>query len=176
MLGADNQQERLETGNFLAGFVEGEGSFNISLRRKADYKISWQVVLSFNVSQRDPTLLYLLKQTLECGIIKKRFDGVHSFDVTTPRDVIDNVIPFFKEFPLRSKDKLHNFNLFVEAANLMKNGEHKTKDGLLKILMIREQINLGKGRTRKYSIFDVFPKFSESSETIRQLPLKVEMI
>lgn len=44
-------------GFFLAGFVEGEGSFNISLRRKADYKVNWQVVMSFNVSQKDPTLL-----------------------------------------------------------------------------------------------------------------------
>ena len=59
MSSADNQQERLKTGHFLAGFVEGEGSFNISIRRKADYKVSWQVVLSFNVSQRDPSLLYL---------------------------------------------------------------------------------------------------------------------
>ena len=156
MSSADNQQERLKTGHFLAGFVEGEGSFNISIRRKADYKVSWQVVLSFNVSQRDPSLLYLLKQTLDCGIIKKRFDGVYSFDVTTP--------------PLRSKDKIRNFNLFVKVANLMKNGEHKTQEGLFNILSIREKINLGKGRTRKYSIFDVFPNLSlESPETIRRL-------
>ena len=39
-------------GFFLAGFVEGEGSFNISLRKKADYKVKWQVVMSFNVSQK----------------------------------------------------------------------------------------------------------------------------
>ena len=42
-----------QLGYFLAGFVEGEGSFNVSLRRKADYKVNWQVVLSFNVSQKD---------------------------------------------------------------------------------------------------------------------------
>ena len=158
MVGADNQQERLKIGNFLAGFVEGEGSFNISLRKKTDYKMGWQVVLSFNVSQRDPTLLYLLKQIIDCGIIKKRFDGVYSIDITTPKDVIFKVIPFFQEFPLRSSDKLKNFNLFVEASMLMKNGEHKNLIGLRKILEIREQINLGKGRKRKYSIYDVFPK------------------
>ena len=172
-MGADNKQERLKTGQFLTGFVEGEGSFNISLRRKVDYKVNWQVVLSFNVSQRDPTLLYLLKQILNCGIIKKRLDGVYSFDVTTPIDVVNKVIPFFKEFPLRSESKQRNFNLFVKAAGLMKNGGHKTQIGLLEILKIREQINLGKGRTRKYSIFDVFPKQSlESPETIRR-PLNI---
>lgn len=153
----------------MAGFVEGEGSFNISLRRKDDYKVQWQVVLSFNVSQRDPSLLYLLQQTIQCGIIKKRFDGVYSLDVTTPLHIINNVIPFFQEFPLYSESKVRNFNLFVKAANYMKSGEHKTQEGLLEIVKIREQINIGKGRKRKYVITDVFPDaFLESSETIRQ--------
>lgn len=58
---ADNQQERLsQLGNYIAGFVDGEGSFNVSLRKKSDYKIGWQVVLSFNVSQKDPTVLYII--------------------------------------------------------------------------------------------------------------------
>ena len=50
--------DRNELGFFLAGFVEGEGSFNVSLRKKSDYKVNWQVVLSFNVSQKDPPILY----------------------------------------------------------------------------------------------------------------------
>ena len=64
---ADNQQERPqeewlnkipnELGFYLVGFVDGEGSFNVSLRQKPDYQIKWQVVLSFNVSQRDLTNL-----------------------------------------------------------------------------------------------------------------------
>ncbi len=172
MRAADNQQERLKTGQFLVGFIEGEGSFNISLRKKVDYKLGWQPVLSFNVSQRDPTLLYLLKNTINCGIIKKRFDGVHSLDVTNPSDIVYKVIPFIQEFPLRSKSKVHNFNLFVKAANLMKDGRHKTNDGLFEIVKIREQINLGKGRTRKYSIKDVFTSlmFLESSETTCRPP------
>ena len=36
-------------GWYLSGFCDGEGSFNISLRKKPDYKSGWQVVLSFNV-------------------------------------------------------------------------------------------------------------------------------
>ena len=57
------QKEKL--GFFLAGFIEGEGSFNVSLRRKPDYKLKWQVVMSFNVSQKDPTLLHVLKKQLK---------------------------------------------------------------------------------------------------------------
>ena len=142
----------------MAGFVEGEGSFNISLRSKADYKLGWQVVLSFNVSQKDREILDILQKQLDCGIIKiRKIDKLHSFDVTTPKDIIRKVIPYFQKYPLLSETKRRNFSIFCEAASLMNKGEHKTIQGLRKILEVRERINVGKGRTRKYGITDVFP-------------------
>ena len=39
----------------------------------------------------------------------------------------------------------------------MDGGGHKVLSGLRKILELRELINEGKGRTRKYGIKDVFP-------------------
>ena len=153
----DLTKEKL--GFFLAGFVEGEGSFNVSLRRKADYKVNWQVVMSFNVSQKDPTILYVLKDQLNCGIVKvRKRDGLHSYDCTNPQDIIQKVIPYFQKYPVRSESKRRNFAIFCEIAQLMDKGEHKTMTGLRKILQLREQINEGKGRTRKYSITDVFPR------------------
>ena len=159
---------RENLGFFLAGFVEGEGSFNISLRRKADYKVSWQVVMSFNVSQKDPTLLYLLKEQLRCGIIKvRKIDNLYSYDATNPADIIQKVIPYFQEFSMQSEFKQKNFAIFCEIAKLMEKGEHRNLIGLRKILELRETINEGKGRKRKYAIHDVFP-IQESSETICQ--------
>ena len=52
--------------------------------------------------------------------------------------------------------------------------ESKTKDGLEKVINLRETINEGKGRTRKYSIFD-YRKSQESSETIRQTPTEMSV-
>jgi hypothetical protein len=162
---------REQLGYFLSGFVEGEGSFNISLRRKADYRVNWQVVMSFNVSQKDPTILFLLKDQLQCGIIKvRKFDNLHSFDVTNPQDIIQKVIPYFQKYPVLSDSKRKNFAIFCEIAKLMEKGEHRSFEGLRKILELRETIHEGKGRTRKYSLTDVFP-LQESSETTRQLPI-----
>jgi hypothetical protein len=185
--GADNQQERpqeewlrkipTELGYYLAGFVDGEGSFNVSLRQKPDYQIKWQVILSFNVSQRDLTNLLTLKEILGCGIIKKRKDGVHSLDVTTPSNVILKVIPFFQRFPLRSEKAKLNFTIFCKIAALMANGNHKHLKGFKEIVSIRETLNVGAGRTRKYNESDVLETLlEESSETIRQAPIKLEMI
>ncbi len=169
----DFNQEKL--GFFLAGFVEGEGSFNISMRRKLDYKVKWQVVLSFNVSQKDVSLLNLLKKELGCGIIKvRKIDNLHSFDVTSPLDIIQKVIPYFQKYPFLSDSKARNFSLFCKVAKLMEKGEHRNLLGLRKIIDLREKINEGKGRKRKYSITDIFPT-KESSETICR-PQEIEMI
>ena len=179
---SDNQQERpqeewlnqipRELGYYLAGFVDGEGSFNVSLRQKPDYQIKWQVVLSFNVSQRDLTNLLTLKEILGCGIIKKRKDGVYSLDITTPSNVIVKVIPFFREFPFRSEKAVKNFAIFCKIAVLMNKGKHKYASGLKEILALRETLNEGKARTRKYSAVDVLKTLlEESSETIRQAPI-----
>lgn len=165
-----------ELGFFLAGFVEGEGSFNISLRRKADYKVSWQVVMSFNVSQKDPTILYLLQKELGCGIIKvRKIDNLYSFDVTNPGDIIQKVIPYFLKYPVLSDSKKKNFAIFCAIAQLMEKGEHRNLIGLRKILELRETINEGAGRKRKYEIRHVFPT-QESSETICRPPVIQEMI
>lgn len=164
---------RENIGFFLAGFVEGEGSFNVSLRRKADYKVSWQVVMSFNVSQKDPSLLYLLQEQLECGIIKvRKIDNLYSYDATNPVDIIHKVIPYFQQFPMQSISKQRNFAIFCEIAKLMEKGEHRNLIGLRKILELRETINEGKGRKRKYELVHVFP-IQESSETICQPPIVI---
>ena len=85
-------------GWYLAGFSDGEGSFNVSLRKKQDYRVEWQVVLTFNVSQRDITNLFLLKRYLGCGRLQHRKDGVHYFVAGNYKSVIERVIPFLKGF------------------------------------------------------------------------------
>jgi hypothetical protein len=161
---------RKDLGNYLAGFADGEGSFNVSLRRKNDYRVGWQVVLSFNVSQKDKSVLLLLKEALGCGIIKTRkFDQLHSLDVTSPQDICRKVIPFFKEFSFLSKKSQRNFAIFSKIADKVGKGEHLNKMGLKEILLLRETLNEGKGRTRKYGIEDVIGS-KESPETIRQSP------
>jgi len=158
--------DRNNLGFFIAGFVEGEGSFNVSLRKKSDYKVKWQIVLSFNVSQKDPSVLFIIKKELGCGIIKTRKDGLHSLDITNAEDLVEKVIPYFIKYSLLSKSKINNFNIFCEISKLVERGEHRDLKGLEKILLLREKLNEGKGRTRKYGYSDIFP-IKKSSETIR---------
>lgn len=158
-------------GYYLSGFIDGEGSFNVSLRKKSDYKVKWQVVLSFNVSQKDKTILLLLQKVFGCGILKvRKKDRLFSWDVTSSEDVLKKVIPFFKKFPLLSEKSKRNFEFFSKIAYLVAAGKHREPSGLKEILALRELLNQGKGRKRKYEVKDVLESFKESSETIRQGP------
>lgn len=144
----------MHIGHYLTGFTDGEGSFNVSLRKK-DYSLGWQISPSFNISQKDESILYLFKKWLGCGKIRQRQDGISYFEVTDLRNISEIIIPFFERFNFLSNSKKTNFRIFGQIIKLMKDGKHLQADGLEKILELREQLNKGRGRKRKYSINDV---------------------
>lgn len=149
-LGADNQQERfistiakipVNLAWYIVGFTDGEGSFNISFRKKS-YGIGWRVGLSFNISQKDSNILVMLQETFECGTVRFRKDGVGYFEVCNLSDIRTIIIPFFTTYPLKTK-KQKDFEMFVTIANMVFSKLHLTKAGLQQLLEIRETMNAG---------------------------------
>ena len=155
-------------GYYLAGFVDGEGSFIVSVRRRPDHASGWQVDLTFNVSQKERHILAYFKRYLGCGRFQKRPDGIYYFVVANQSSVQERVIPFFERFGFLSQKKQSNFAIFKKIALMVANREHLTTNGLEQIMRLRERLNEGRGRTRKYSLAD-YQKYAprESSETIR---------
>ncbi len=140
---------------YLAGFVDGEGSFNVSLAKKSDYRSGWQITPSFNVSQRDETNLFLLKKHLGCGRIKRRQDGIWIFVVENPRMIKEKILPFFGKFRLLSSKGKTNFSIFSQIVEMLDKDEHLTTNGFEKIVKLREKLNEGRGRKRKYNLNDI---------------------
>jgi LAGLIDADG endonuclease len=156
-------------GYYLAGFTDGEGSFNVSFRPRKDYPIPWKISLSFNVSQKDRVILALFKRHLGCGTLRGRPDGVWYYETTNLTAITENVIPFFERFPFLSAKKKRDFIKFKQIVALVSEGEHLRADGIREILKIREGMN--DGGKRRHSHADILATLTESSETIRQAPL-----
>jgi hypothetical protein len=181
---ADNQQERLlssvtsydpkrvpaHIGYYLAGFADGEGSFNLSFRKRKDYEMPWKISLCFNVSQKDKVILALFKRHLRCGTLRSRSDGIWYYEVNNFTAIIDHVIPFFNRFRFLSAKKKHDFSRFKTLAGMIGRGEHLTEPGIRRILELRKDMNGGGAGRRKYSDEEILAVFhsGESSETIRQ--------
>ena len=155
-----------EKGYYFAGFTDGEGSFNVSLRKRDDHSIGWQVVLTFNVSQKESYILSQLKKTLGCGRLQFRRDGVCYFVVSNPRSIMERVIPFFEKFSFLSQTKQKNFRIFKQISGLVAEQKHLTLEGLREIVDLRENLNEGRGRKRKYTKKDVETSFQENPQRL----------
>lgn len=158
-------------GYYLAGFTDGEGSFNISFRKRKDYSQPWKISLCFNVSQKDKVILALFKKHLSCGTLRERSkDGVWYFEVNNFNAIQQNVIPFFNRFGFLSAKKKRDFSKFKQLSKLIESKEHLTREGIEKILFIRREMNDGGAGRRKYSDDEIIQIFSleQSSETTRQ--------
>lgn len=165
--GADNQQEtrsqvsedavkvNSENGNYIAGFVDGEGSFNVSVRKRTDYRLGWKVSASFNISQKDRSILEFIKDQLQCGKLRTRKDGIVYLEVTDTTELYERIIPFFRVFPFQSEEKTKNFAIFSQIVKLLYEQRHLSKEGLRKVLKLRSRLNEGKGRKRKYTLENI---------------------
>jgi len=154
-------------GYYIAGFTDGEGSFNVSLKKRNDYVGEWKITASFNISQKDRVILSWIKKILGCGTLRERLDGVVYYEVTNVTSLKEKIIPFFIKFNFISSRKKTNFSIFKQIVELMSEKEHLNAEGLKKVLQLRETLNEGIGRKRKYALSDVI-KVEESSETIRK--------
>jgi LAGLIDADG DNA endonuclease family protein len=178
--GADNQQERpssstwldqipSDLGHWIAGFVDGEGSFNVPIRRERDRGLPWRVALSFNVSQVGREAPELLRRTFGVGTVRGRRDGVFYFEVTRPVELVGRVFPLFERFQLRSP-KNGDLAIFRAITELVRSGRHLLPLGIEEILIMRAPMN--RGGKRRYDgdyILAVLREW-ESSEAIRRAP------
>ena len=157
--GADNQQERPgcsawldriphDLGHYIAGFVDGEGSFNVPIRREYDRRLPFRVGLSFNVSQFGGELPELLRRTFGVGTTRGRPDGVWYFEVTKLTELDERVFPFFDRFPLRGP-KAGDLETLRRIAALVRSREHLKPAGIARILELRSGMNRGGKRRRE---------------------------
>ena len=151
-VGADNQQERLN--DYLAGYVDGEGSFHVAVQQNISTRFKWQLVPESHVSQNPEraSILTLLQTTLGCGRIRANArsggrDKSLVFVVRNRTDLLEKVIPFFEQHPILSEKRLE-FETFASIVKAMGRKEHLTEEGFHRLLQAAVRMN-GGGKYRK---------------------------
>src|SRR3954451_10534606 len=121
--GAVNQQERLDP--YIAGFVDGEGSFHVAVQRNPSTRLGWQLVPEFHVSQdvNRGEVLHLIRERLAGGYIRENHRGSRDttlvYVVRRRDDLLTKVIPFFERNPLVSS-KQQEFLVFARIVRAMR--------------------------------------------------------
>lgn len=134
---------RIPDPKWLAGFASGEGCFFISIIYNK-YKTRTYVQLKFSISQhkRDLKLIESFISYFNSGYVIEDRGSVY-FYVVKFSDIYEKIIPYFKDNKILG-EKSKDFNDWSEAAEIMKQSKHLTKDGLTKIIKIKQGMNLNR--------------------------------
>ena len=160
VMGADNQQERLD-GNWIAGFVDGEGCFHISINKISSMSLGWQVLPEFRIVQHEKNeqVLSKIKEYFGFGDVKVNrtdYHGTRKEFRVRGLENLNKLIAFFRTYKLETSKK-KDFEVFSQVIQLMNNKKHLTKEGLKDIAKLISTMNR-----------QPISKYLESSETIRQ--------
>jgi len=137
--------EQIPDPQWILGFVEGEGSFDISIYSSKG-NVGFGVKMRFRIPQheRDPKLIEILKNYFGSGNIEKHTKAPSVTLVIVRFSVhADTIIPFFERYPLIG-EKRHDFDDWCKVFLLMKDGSHLTVDGLSLIRQIKSGMNNGR--------------------------------
>lgn len=158
MSGAD-QQERLIRLGWITGFVDGEGCFSIGIIRQPCRgaetvgKTRYQVTHEFVVTQGAKSISSLqeLCDFFQVGQVVRnpRYDNhkehLYRYVVRRRADLLEVIIPFFEQYPLRTSKQL-DFHKFAGCVRLLQKGHHLSHQGLIDVLEIAQTMNRQKSR------------------------------
>jgi hypothetical protein len=153
--GADNQQERLSSQEqrrwWLAGFVEGEGSVCISLKRHATARFGYFVQPEFFLYQhrKRRKLLEMAAEEFGSGSIfpKPGNPDVLVLKIGDRRVLRDTVVPFLRRY-MRFSARVVDYEIFARAVEMVSDRLHQTRGGLVELVRLAYTIN-GNGKNRR---------------------------
>jgi LAGLIDADG endonuclease len=171
--GADNQQETANPyfvldPNWIAGFVDGEGCFSVSVHRSSMMHRhgGWQLQPAFHVYQHQDhrEVLAAMVPIFGCGRVRPKGpkSSVLAFVVEALQDLETAVLPFFEQHPLVVKRD--DFSAFAAIVRSMRRKEHLTRSGFERLVRLAYGMNAnGKQRARR-----IEQVLAGSSETARE--------
>jgi len=162
------------TPEYLAGFIDGEGCFSVSIHPNQNARFGWLIDPDFTINQHKQSREFLksIQKFLGCGKIYEKSptkSNVLTFTVYSRRTIFEKIVPFLDKHPLLS-NKRNDYQKFRNIIILMQNKEHHTIEGFHKIVKIAFGMN-AVGKQRGYKLEQVL---TSSSETARHASFSQE--
>jgi LAGLIDADG endonuclease len=99
---------------------------------------------------RDRLLISNIVNLLDCGYISKNVKrNFIEFKIVKFEDIYYKIIPMFNLYKIKG-EKSKDFECFCEAANIIKNKDHLTLEGLNKIQKIKSKMNKARYNNYKF--------------------------
>jgi len=130
-------------GDYIAGFVEGEGCFSLSMYKDKRYAKGVQPYPSFTLQVHiiDLPLIKKIKKTLNCGRIYYNEERkIVNYKVYKRSDIVNKVIPFFDRYQFHGNKK-KSFEIFKEIMNLLLLKKKLSDEDIAHLFYLKESMN-----------------------------------
>ncbi len=142
-------QSKTLSGDYIAGFVDGEGCFDLQFRKDVRHErtnkpvyYGWRYQFVIVTRKDDEELLRKIKNTLNCGTIHFARGDQARYSVQDIENLNSIIIPFFRKYPLSGK-KNKDFELWAEAIKILYQNKGKfikkwSKEDFLRLIEIQK--------------------------------------
>jgi hypothetical protein len=155
---AGNQQERLSSKErrswFLAGFVEGEGSVTVGIKKHPTQRFGYYFQPEFFIYQHRERreLLEMAQEYFGVGRIRPKPGNpdVLVFSVIPRASITAKVVPFLRDY-MRYSARRADYEKFALVVDLMNGGRHREPEGLASIARLAYSMNM-RGKQRRLDL------------------------
>ena len=142
---------------YVTGFIDGEGSFSISIGKHRTLKRGFEVRPEFEIELRadDRDILERILITIGCGRIYdlsyERYGWYPhvKYKITSIRDMKEYLFPFLDAYPPQAK-KAEVYRLFKEIVLMMLEKKHLSDEGFKKIVTLRDEMRKRGKKAKTY--------------------------
>jgi len=153
--------------DWLLGFIEGDGCFTLGITKGNGRYTSLKISPRISIAQKEDMEViikikeFLMKFDITSSICVKNNRGKY-YSLTIGDSSAMRCIKYLDKLTFNSK-KYKDYLKWKECCKLIKNKEHYTKKGILKIIDIFETMNLSKNKQKllKYNKKNVNKLFKE---------------
>lgn len=161
---------------YVVGFIDGEGSFSVSIGKHKTLSRGLEVRPEFEIELRadDRKILERILITIGCG---KIYDCSYQrygwyphvkYKITSTKQMEQYLFPFLDRYPLQAKKSII-YRFFKEIVLMIRKKQHLSNKGFNKILILRDKIRkLGK----KYKVETARVRENRSPGGVRRIKIK----
>jgi hypothetical protein len=138
--------------DYIVGLVDGEGSFTVYVRdpelpTRSSRRVKVEPKFYVKLVEKDKEILDHLRQFFECGSVyfqkdtRPHHQNCYRYEVYNRGDLIQRIIPFFKENKLKFPSKRRDFEIFCEMMEIISKNGHLTNSGIKKLFLLKQHMH-----------------------------------
>jgi len=129
------------TGEYIAGFVDGEGCFSLNYFKGEGKKGNYlRPMFSLGLNIRDLPLLEKIQSILRCGrIYSDKNNNCYSYRIYRYNELKNHLIPFFDKYQFHGSKRIA-FEIFKEIMEIISTKQHLIKEGHDKLIVLKQKL------------------------------------